>query len=85
MEIRGRVVSISLPIDVGTIIKTECIIETSGQYPKKVCIDFIGDKQNLLKGSMVEKDATISIDIKSREYNGKWYTNITGYKILIVE
>lgn len=80
-EIKGRIVSISQELTVGKITKKECIIETKGEYPKNVCVEFIGDKQKLLDGKSVGSDILVSINIASREYNGKWYTNVTGYKI----
>lgn len=58
--------------------KKEYILETFGNYPKKVCITFFGDKvdhNQLILG----ESYTISIDVESREYNGRWYTNINGY------
>ena len=27
------------------------------------------------------EDVTVGIDIESREYNGRWYTNIKGWKV----
>jgi hypothetical protein len=64
----------------GTWTKQDIILETDGQYPKKVCISLWGDKydKNLLK---VGSKLTISFDIESREFNGKWYTNLKGWKV----
>lgn len=55
-------------------------METEGQYPKKVCVSIWGDKINesLLKaGAML----TISFDVESREYNGRWYTDVKAWKV----
>lgn len=60
--------------------KQDIIVETEGQYPKKVCISIWGDKINdsLLKtGAML----TISFDVESREYNGRWYTDVKAWKV----
>lgn len=64
----------------GTWTKQDIILETDGQYPKNVCISLWGDKydRNLLK---VGSKLTISFDIESREFNGKWYTNLKGWKV----
>jgi len=55
--------------------------ETEGQYPKKIAFDFMGDRADqvgkLKKGDVV----TVSFDVSSREYNGKYYTNVNGWKI----
>lgn len=60
--------------------KQDIIVETDGQYPKKVCISLWGDKfdKSLLQpGSRL----AISFDIESREFNGKWYTDVKAWKI----
>ena len=64
----------------GTWKKQDIIVETDGQYPKKVCISFWGEKhdRNLLK---IGAKLTISFDIESREFNGKWYTDVKGWKL----
>ena len=60
--------------------KQDIIVETDGQYPKKVCISIWGDKINesqLQVGAMLN----ISFDVESREYNGRWYTDVKAWKI----
>ena len=61
--------------------KQEYILETpSDKFPKKVCIAVWGDnieKFNLREGASV----TASIDIESREYNGRWYTDVKVWKV----
>ena len=60
--------------------KQDIIVETEGTYPKKVCISIWGDKINdavLKTGSMLN----ISFDVESREYNGRWYTDVKAWKI----
>ncbi|HQV60958.1 MAG: DUF3127 domain-containing protein [Chitinophagaceae bacterium] len=60
--------------------KQDIIVETEGQYPKKVCISIWGDKisESLLQvGSML----SISFDVESREYNGRWYTDVKAWKV----
>jgi hypothetical protein len=64
--------------------KQDIIVETDGQYPKKVCISIWGDKINegqLQIGNLFQ----IDFDIESREYNNKWYTDIKAWKIELVE
>ena len=64
--------------------KQDIIVETDGQYPKKVCISIWGDKINegqLQIGNLLQ----IDFDIESREYNSKWYTDIKAWKIAITD
>lgn len=84
MELKGRLVQ-KLPVVTGQgrngeWKKQDVVLETEGTYPKKVCITVWGDRVNvaaLAEGSMLNA----SIDIESREYNGKWFTNVTAWKI----
>jgi len=84
MEIRGKIIQ-KLDQVSGTSkagkdwVKQEYILETLDSFPKKICFDFFGEKVNqypLNVGEMVD----LSFDIESREYQGRWYTNIRGWK-----
>ena len=84
MEITGKLLQL-LPPQTGqgkngTWKKQEFIIETGDTYPKKVCLAIWGDKIDISKvsiGSMV----TIHFDAESREYNGRWYTDLKAYAL----
>lgn len=60
--------------------KQEYIIETSGQYPKKVCVAFWGDKIDQFPLTIGEQ-VSLGIDVESREYNGRWYTEVKAFKV----
>jgi hypothetical protein len=84
MEIAGTVVSL-LPLQSGqgkngVWKKQEFILETPGQYPKKVCLSLWGEKVDEIKLSIGEK-ITASINLESREYNGRWYTEARAWKV----
>lgn len=60
--------------------KQDIIIETDSQYPKKICISLWGDKianTNLQIGQEYRYD----LDIESKEYLGRWYTDIKAWRI----
>jgi hypothetical protein len=85
MEINGLVYKI-LPVQSGTSArgewqKREIIVEMPDDFNRKVCVTFFGDKAadaaNLREGDKV----SISINIESREYNGRWYTNVNAWRI----
>jgi hypothetical protein len=60
--------------------KQDIIVETDGQYPKKVCVSIWGDKINesqLVVGNLL----IIDFDIESREFSGRWYTDLKAWKI----
>jgi len=56
--------------------------ETQERYPKKICFELFGD--NLINNNPVDFDdtVTVSFDIESQEYNGRWYTKIRAWKIV---
>ena len=61
--------------------KQEYVMETFDSYPKKVKFDFFGDRADqypLEVGDVI----TLSYDIESREFNGRWYTDIRGFKAM---
>lgn len=78
-----------LPLQTGTgkngeWKKQDIIVETEGQYPKKLCISIWGDKidaKQLQTGNMLK----IDFDLESREFNGKWYTDVKAWKIEVVK
>lgn len=84
MELTGKIVQL-LPEQSGqgkngTWRKQEFIIETNDQYPKKVCVSVWGDKIDQFP--IVEnKEVTASINIESREYNGRWYTDVRVWRL----
>ncbi|MEX0779305.1 MAG: DUF3127 domain-containing protein [Balneolales bacterium] len=84
MELKGKVFKV-LPEQTGTgkngpWRKQDFIIETEGQYPKKVCITMWGDKidQFAIKES---ESLTAHINIESREYRDKWFTDVKAWKV----
>lgn len=85
LEIVGKLQQL-LPLQTGTgsrgdWTKQEFIIETVEQYPKKVCVSAWGDKAKELEGIKPGETLKISINIESREYNGRWYTDIRAWRI----
>lgn len=85
MDIKGKIIQ-TLPLQTGMgkkgqWKKQEYILETEGQYPKKVCFSVWGDKieeYGLGEGDRVE----VSLDLESREYNGRWYTEAKAFKVV---
>ncbi|MBT4999769.1 MAG: DUF3127 domain-containing protein [Tateyamaria sp.] len=84
MEISGKIIDI-LEVKSGKSAngewrKQEYVLETEAEYPKKVCFMAWGDKIdqfNIQQGETV----AVSIDLESREYNGRWYTDVKAWKV----
>ena len=84
MEITGKVVRLGTLTE-GTSArgpwrKQELIIETEEQYPRTVCLicwtNQIDEIQKIAPGQTIKAQ----IDISSREFNGKWYTDVRVWR-----
>jgi len=85
LEITGKVIA-KLPQQSGqgkngTWIKQDFVIETQDQFPKKVCISLWGDKAKDLDAFAIGETLKAGINIESREFNGKWYTDVKAWRI----
>ena len=87
MEIEGKIIAV-LPARSGVSQRTgnewksqEYVIETHDQYPRKCCFNIFGsdkiDTMNIKAG----EELRVSFDIDAHEYNGRWFNNITAWKV----
>jgi len=84
MELEGKIIQIN-PLQSGegkngTWKKQEFIVETKSQYPKKVCITAWGDKIDQFNLQQ-NQDVKVSIELESREFNSRWYTDVRAWKV----
>jgi hypothetical protein len=86
MEIIGKLIQ-KLPMQSG-ISKTgnswqkqEFVIETLEQFPRKICANLWGDKTAVLETLNIDDKVVMSFDLESREFNGKWYTDVKAWKV----
>ena len=81
MDIKGKIIQ-KLELQSGTSKagnawkKQEYVLETLDSYPRKVKFDFFGERADQYVFDII----TLSYDIESREFNGRWYTDIRGFK-----
>ena len=62
--------------------KQSILIEQSGtDYNKEVAISFFGDKIKSIRDIEEGSDVSVSINLSSREFKGKYYHNIDGWFI----
>lgn len=59
--------------------KREYVLETKESFPRKIAFDFFGDRADQFPLN-VGDEIRLSFDIESREYQGRWYTSIRGWK-----
>ncbi len=83
MEIEGKIIQL-LPVQKGSSSrgewqKQDFILETQDQYPKKVCISVWNSKFEV--EPYLNTSVKVSINIESREYNERWYTDVKAWKL----
>ena len=84
-EIRGKFVSL-LQSKSGTgtngqWVIQEFLLETTDQFPKKICFEAWNDKANIAKSITPGTEIQVAFNPESREYNGRWYTSLKVWKI----
>ncbi len=87
MEIVGKIVQV-LPAQEGVSKSTgnpwkiqSYILETLEQYPRKVCFEIFGEDRIKNNPCEIDQIVTVSFDIESREFNGRWYTSIRAWRV----
>lgn len=86
MEITGKVIKILEPQrftskkDGSEIVKNFFVIETQGQYPKAIAFSVMGQERWDKMGIKVGSNFSVSFDPESREWNGKYFTDLSAWK-----
>jgi hypothetical protein len=65
----------------GVWVKQDFVIVTADQYPKTICFTAWGDLSDIAGNLQEGEEITVSFNPESREYNGKWYTELKAWKI----
>ncbi|WAC20656.1 DUF3127 domain-containing protein [Luteolibacter sp. SL250] len=62
--------------------KREFVVTTAAdKYPQDLKFEVVKEKCQLLDGYKVGQDVTVNFDIRGNEYNGKYYVNLSAWKI----
>lgn len=84
MEFEGVVYKI-MPVTKGTSARgdwqrQDVVFEMPGEFSRKICVTFFNKESEVAK--LREGAAyTVSVNIESREYNGRWYTDVRAWRI----
>lgn len=86
MEVQGKVVQICEPQKFngrnGEFTKYGFVVETAGQYPKKIHFQVFGDERWNDMAIKDNEEIVVSFDVASREWQGKWFTSCDAWRIL---
>ncbi len=86
LEIEGKVILV-LPEQSGTSQagktwrKQSFVIETEEQYPKKVVFNVWNDMVDTVKQLASGTKVKVAFRVESRQFNERWYTDLTAWKI----
>ena len=65
----------------GEWVKQEVVFELPGEFNRKICVGFWGDKAQEAATLKPGETITVSANVESREYNGRWYTEVRAWRI----
>ncbi|MDZ4840377.1 MAG: DUF3127 domain-containing protein [Bacteroidota bacterium] len=86
VEVSGRIVKFMPKVEGesarGTWAKQEVIIESQGQVPKKLAVTIWQDKMQEFEKYREGDVIKLGVNLESREYNGKWYTDIRVWRVI---
>lgn len=58
--------------------KQVAVLNTGGQFPRDIAFQMFND---IIKPLVIGEQVVVKVNIQSREYNGRWYTDINAYSI----
>lgn len=86
MEISGKIVKV---LDTqrfvsqrngNEYVKNVFVVETQGNYPKRVAFSVMGEDKFMQMGIVVGGTYNVSFDVESREWQGKWFTECSAWR-----
>jgi len=61
--------------------RTFVIEITSGEYTKQIAFVLFGDKTSYVDNFSEGDELTVKFSVESREYNGRYFSNINAYSV----
>ncbi|UKI39052.1 MAG: DUF3127 domain-containing protein [Alistipes putredinis] len=62
--------------------KQDIVFEIPSDMNRKVCVTFFGDRAGDVASFKEGDTANVSVNVESREYNGRWYTDVRGWRVV---
>ena len=82
MTVKGKVKLVSETIVVSEkFSKRDVVVTTNEQYPQDILVQFSQDKCALLDNINEGMEVDVHYNLRGREYNGKYYVSLDGWKI----
>jgi hypothetical protein len=87
MEVKGKILKV-LQEEKGQSkagkdwFKSGFVIETFDQFPKTIALTVMSEKlMPVVRGLKIGEEVTVHINIESREYQDKYFTNVTAWRV----
>ena len=86
-ELTGKIKLIQEPktFDSGFTKREMVVIVDDGRYPQEINLEFVQDKVALLDALQPGQEVTVSFDIRGREYKGRYFNNLQGWKVVLAD
>ncbi|MFT7286789.1 MAG: hypothetical protein ACI87W_000898 [Halieaceae bacterium] len=86
-DLTGKIKLIQDPktFDSGFTKREMVVTVEDGKYPQEINIEFVQDKAALLDTLQPGQEVTVTFDIRGREYNGRYFNNLQGWKVVALE
>lgn len=82
MEIKGKILQIFEVKQINDKFSIqEFLIETSGEYPKKIMLQANEKIRPYIMRMGAGASGSFKFDCESKEFNGKWFTNIKCFAV----
>ena len=89
MKFKGKLLTMTEKEYIGQNgTEKQCIIleeVTDSQYKDSLCIEFFWDKVSALDKMEVGDLVEVDFNPRCKEYNGRWYNSISGWKFKVLE
>ena len=86
-ELTGKIKLIQEPktFDSGFTKREMVVVVDDGKYPQEINLEFVQDKVALLDTLQPGQEVTVSFDIRGREYKGRYFNNLQGWKVVTAD
>ena len=82
LKLTGTVFRIEEPVQVTEkLTKRNFVVTTGDKYPETVAFELINTNCELADAFSEGQQVDVSFNVRGREYNGKFYTNLSAWRI----
>ncbi len=82
IDIHGEIIHMESQTFNSGATKLTVVLRTDSKYPQEVPVEFWKDKAaEVERNHAVGERVVVSVDIRGRGYNGRWYASLNGWRI----